>query len=85
MGAGCGCHAPQSYSFCPRPGGYLLAIVGAAWWTGTEDYLGADMFWDHADTGAYLRWLGEAGLTVVWHRFIPEGNFGHSLILASTS
>jgi SAM-dependent methyltransferase len=27
-----------------RPGGYLLAIVGAAWWTGTEHYLGADMF-----------------------------------------
>ena len=68
-----------------RPGGYLLAIVGAAWWTGTEHYLGADMFWDHADTGAYLRWLGEAGFTAVWHRFIPEGNFGHSLILATTS
>ena len=68
-----------------RPGGYLLAIVGAAWWTRTEHYLGADMFWDHADSGAYLRWLGEAGLTPVWHRFIPEGNFGHSLILATAS
>ena len=68
-----------------RPGGYLLAIVGAAWWTGTETYLGADMFWDHADTGAYLRWLREARLTPLWHRLIPEGNVGHTLILATAS
>jgi SAM-dependent methyltransferase len=68
-----------------RPGGYLLAIVGAAWWTGTETYLGADMFWDHADTGAYLRWLREARLTPRWHRFIPEGNAGHTIILATAT
>jgi ubiquinone/menaquinone biosynthesis C-methylase UbiE len=66
-----------------RPGGYVLAIVGAAWWTGTEDYLGADMFWDHADTRAYLAWFGAAGLTPRWHRYIPEGNSGHTLILAA--
>lgn len=66
-----------------RPGGYLLALVGAAWWTATERYLGVDMFWDHADTGTYLRWLGEAGLTPVWHRHIPEGITGHTLILAT--
>jgi SAM-dependent methyltransferase len=68
-----------------RPGGYLLAIVGAAWWSGTEDYLGADMFWDHGDTGAYLRWLRDDGFTPLWHRFIPEGNLGHSLILATAA
>jgi SAM-dependent methyltransferase len=68
-----------------RPGGYLLAVVGAAWWTGTEDYLGADMFWDHADANAYLRWLQEANLTVVWQRFVPEGNSGHTLILATAT
>jgi hypothetical protein len=33
-----------------RPGGYLLAITGARRRTGTETYLGADMFWDQADT-----------------------------------
>jgi AraC-like DNA-binding protein len=37
-----------------RPGGYFLAIVGAEDWTGVEHYLGADMFWDHADTGLDL-------------------------------
>jgi SAM-dependent methyltransferase len=68
-----------------RPGGYLLAIVGSAWWTGTEEYLGADMFWDHADTRAYLAWLSAARLTPRWHRFIPEGNSGHTLILAAAS
>ena len=64
------------------PGGYLLAIVGAEPWTGTENYLGAPMFWDHAGTADYLQWLTDARLTPLWHRFIPEGTSGHSLILA---
>ena len=66
-----------------RPGGRLLAVVGAARWTGTEPYLGADMFWDHADTQAYVQWFRESRLVPVWHRFIPEGNTGHVLILAT--
>jgi SAM-dependent methyltransferase len=65
-----------------RPGGYFLAIVGAGRWTGTERYLGADMFWDHTDTGTYLRWLAAARLTPVWDCYVPEGDSGHSLILA---
>jgi SAM-dependent methyltransferase len=65
-----------------RPGGYLLAIVGADRWTGTERYLGADMFWGHADTTTYLRWFAAARLVPIWHRFIPEGDVGHGLILA---
>ena len=65
-----------------RPGGLLLAITGAQARTGTERYLGADMFWEHADTASYLTWLAETGLTPRWHRLIPEGASGHSLILA---
>lgn len=65
-----------------RQGGYLLAITGADRWTGVETYLGAEMFWDHADTATYLRWLTVARLEPVWHRHIPEGDSGHSLILA---
>ena len=68
-----------------RPGGYLLAIVGAEPWTGTEPYLGAPMFWDVAGTADYLRWLAAARLTPLWHRFIPEGTSGHTLILARAS
>jgi SAM-dependent methyltransferase len=68
-----------------RPGGYFLAIVGAGRWTGTEPYLGADMFWDHADTGTYLRWFEGARLTPLWRRYIPEGDSGHALILAQAS
>ena len=45
-----------------RPGGYFLAIVGARPWTATAPYLGADMFWEHAGTAAYLRWLQAARL-----------------------
>jgi SAM-dependent methyltransferase len=65
-----------------RPGGYFLAIVGAGRWTATEPYFGADMFWDHADTATYLRWLETAGLAPVWHRYIPEEDSGHSLVLS---
>jgi len=59
-----------------------LAIVGFQRWTGVEDYMGAPMFWDHADTDTYVAWLGQAGLPPVWHRFIPEGASGHTLVLA---
>jgi SAM-dependent methyltransferase len=65
-----------------RPGGWFLATVGARRWTGTEPYLGVDMFWDDADTATYLLWLRAAGMTPMWHRFVPEGSSGHSLILA---
>jgi cyclopropane fatty-acyl-phospholipid synthase-like methyltransferase len=65
-----------------RPGGYLLAIVGFERWTGIEDYFGAEMFWDHADRATYLAWLAEAGLLPLWDRFVPEGDVGHTLVLA---
>jgi SAM-dependent methyltransferase len=65
-----------------RPGGYLLAITGAWPWTGTGPFLGTEMFWEHADTDTYLRWFRAARLTPQWHRYIPEGDSGHSLILA---
>ena len=66
-----------------RPGGLFLAIVGAQPWAGTEQFHGAQMFWEHAGTGSYLGWLEEARLTPLWDRFVPEGEAGgHSLILA---
>jgi SAM-dependent methyltransferase len=67
-----------------RPGGYLLATVGYERWTGIEDYMGAPMFWDHADTPAYLAWLPEAGMRVLWNRVIPEGTSNHTLVLAQS-
>ena len=65
-----------------RDGGYFLATVGADRWTGTESFFGAPMFWDHADADTYLRWLEAAGLAPIWHRFIPQGDSGHTLLLA---
>jgi hypothetical protein len=43
------------------------------------------MFWDHAGTDTYRDWLRAAGLTPLWDRFVPEGQGGHSLILAQAS
>jgi len=63
------------------PNGVLMAIVGNRRWTGTEDYLGAPMFWDHADTATYLEWFRDAGLEPLWSRFVPEGDGGHALVL----
>jgi len=68
-----------------RPGGYFLAIVGATPWTGTAQFHGADMFWDHAGTGTYLRWFQAARLTPLWHRYVPDGDSGHTLVLARAS
>lgn len=68
-----------------RPAGYLLAIVGSERWTGIEDYFGAAMFWDHADRDTYLAWLTAADLAPVWDRFVPEGNAGHTLVLAQAT
>lgn len=66
-----------------RPGGYLMATVGSRSWTGIDPHwLGAPMYWSHADRDTYLRWLAEAGLTPLWDRFIPEGSGGHTLLLA---
>ncbi len=66
------------------PGGYLLAIVGTERWSGVEDYMGAPMFWDHADAGTYLDWFAGASLHPVWHRAVPEGSSSHTLVLART-
>jgi SAM-dependent methyltransferase len=65
-----------------RDDGVFLATFGNRRWTGTEEYLGATMFWDHADAQTYLGWLQEIGFMPVWNRFIPEGESGHALILS---
>lgn len=68
-----------------RPAGLLMATLGETAWTGTEENwldAGASMFWSHADKTAYLAWLEQAGLRVLWTRFIPEGDGGHLLVLA---
>lgn len=66
------------------PGGYFLATVGHTAWTGTEeDWLGAEMYWSHADEATYLEWLDDLGFELRWKRFVPEGDSGHTLLLAT--
>jgi SAM-dependent methyltransferase len=69
-----------------QPGGYLMATVGADSWTGTEaNWLGvpdASMFWSHTDAASYQHWLEEQGFHITWTRFVPEGQSGHTLVLA---
>jgi hypothetical protein len=62
-----------------------MATVGRRAWTGIEENwlgAGAPMAWSHAGEGTFLRWLAEAGFSVLWTRFIPEGTSGHVLLLA---
>ena len=67
-----------------RPGGLFLATLGSEAWTGTEaDWLGAPMYWSHADQLTYVSWLEQVGLEIRWTRFIAEGAGGHTLLLAS--
>lgn len=66
-----------------KPAGYLMATVGHTAWTGIEeDWLGAPMYWSHSDKFGYLRMLREVGFEMLWTRFIPEGDSGHTLLLA---
>jgi cyclopropane fatty-acyl-phospholipid synthase-like methyltransferase len=66
-----------------KPGGYLLATVGHRAWTGTEEnWLGAEMYWSHADEATYLTWLRDLAFRILWTRFLPEGDSGHTLLLA---
>ena len=71
-----------------RPGGVLLATVGARAWSGHEDDwlgTGAPMWWSHADAASYRRWLAAAGFAIEEDKFVPEGNSGHQLLIASAS
>jgi cyclopropane fatty-acyl-phospholipid synthase-like methyltransferase len=65
-----------------RPGGQLIATVGAVDWTAVEDYLGSPMFWDTTDPETTITWLEAAGFDIVDHRFVPEGDSGHELVHA---
>ncbi|MBN1303882.1 MAG: class I SAM-dependent methyltransferase [Anaerolineales bacterium] len=69
-----------------KPGGLLMLVVGHGEWTGQEaDWLGVaggTMYWSHADRATYLDWLRKTGFDILWDRFIPEGDGGHTLIFA---
>ena len=65
-----------------RPGGQLLATIGAADWTGVEDYLGSPMFWDHAEPSTTIGWLEDAGFEILERRYVAEGDSGHELVRA---
>lgn len=71
-----------------QPRGVLMATVGHTAWTGTEENWldgGATMYWSHSDADTYRSWLEEIGFTLRWTRFVPEGQGGHTLLLAQKS
>jgi SAM-dependent methyltransferase len=69
-----------------KPGGYLLASVGHKAWEGTlEDWRGvpgATMYWSHTDAATYKNWTRAAGLQILEEGFLPEGDGGHTVLLA---
>lgn len=61
----------------------FMATLGHTAWTGTEEnWLGARMYWSHADHKTYTTWLTDLGFLILWARFIPEGKGGHTLLLS---
>jgi ubiquinone/menaquinone biosynthesis C-methylase UbiE len=72
-----------------RPGGLFVASVGHQAWTGLQkDWLGVsggDMWWSHTDAATYRRWLEDAGLRVELEKFVPDGEGGHTFVLATRS
>ncbi len=65
-----------------KPGGYLLASVGWQAWTGTGDFYGVQMYWSHHDAETYISWLQDRGFEILNQEFFPEGNSGHTFLLA---
>jgi len=69
-----------------KPEGFLMLVTGHNEWTGeASDWLGVeggDMYWSHADRKTYLQWLQDVGFSILWDRYIPEGDGGHTLIFA---
>jgi 2-polyprenyl-3-methyl-5-hydroxy-6-metoxy-1,4-benzoquinol methylase len=46
-------------------------------WLGVQ---GANMFWSHAELSTTRKWINDAGISIVYEKYIPEGNHGHQLI-----
>ncbi len=68
-----------------RPGGIFLVVTGEQAFTGTEEnWLGsnATMYWSHADSRTYARWLEEAGFEVQPRTRVDEPGAAHALFLA---
>jgi len=72
-----------------RPGGRLLAVLGAREWEGAEEDwlgLGATMWWSHWDAETGLRLVAEAGFRVARSQYEPDhlddGDGGHLFVLA---
>jgi SAM-dependent methyltransferase len=70
-----------------KPRGLFMSTLGSTPWTGTEsDWLGIEgvtMYWSHADAETYRRWLHESGFELLVDEFVPEGDAGHQLFLAT--
>lgn len=70
-----------------RPDGVLAVTVGHTAWTGTEanwrDVPGGTMYWSHAEADTYVQWIEALELEVEWDWFIPEGDGGHSVFIAT--
>lgn len=72
------------------PGGWFLAIVGRAAWTGIErdwrGVSGATMYWSHADVATYRAWFESAGFRIAEEGVQPEdGDPGFSVLIATTA
>ena len=67
-----------------RPEGLFLVTTGATAWTGVEEgWLGTNskMYWSHADSRTYERWLVDAGFHVLRRTIVPEKGAVHVLFL----
>ncbi|HIJ64811.1 MAG TPA: class I SAM-dependent methyltransferase [Candidatus Hydrogenedentes bacterium] len=66
--------------------GWFLCTVGHRNWTGTEEnwlgVSGVTMFWSHAAQETYEIWLTDLHFRIEGAMFIPEGNGGHTALLA---
>lgn len=67
---------------CLRPGGFLLATLGADQWEGVEPFHGVEMYWSHYGPEENRRMLADAGLVILRDQIDTSGGERHHVLLA---
>ncbi|MFB0502653.1 MAG: class I SAM-dependent methyltransferase [Candidatus Bathyarchaeia archaeon] len=75
----------QSFHKILKPEGVMLICMGPDEWEAVEEYYGTRMFWSHYGPEISLQLVKDAGLHVIFGRYILRGGERHYWILAGNT
>jgi SAM-dependent methyltransferase len=65
-----------------KPGGYLLASLGADAWEGIEEFHGVPMYWSHFGREQNLALISQAELRLLFETIDESGDERHLIVFA---